>query len=41
MGEFMGAIKHIQKTFQKEFKGTKDESYDYKVIRKERMIDED
>jgi len=34
----MGATKHIQKTFQKEFKGSKDESYDYKAILKERMI---
>ncbi|MFH1239690.1 MAG: 50S ribosomal protein L15e [Candidatus Diapherotrites archaeon] len=35
----MGAIKHIQKTFQKEFKGTKDESYDYKSIQQTRLIE--
>lgn len=34
----MGAIKHIQKTFQKEFKGLKDESYNYKAIQRNRLI---
>ncbi len=34
----MGAIKAIQETFQKELKGAKDESYDYKAIQRNRLI---
>jgi len=35
---FMSATKHIQETFQKEFKGEKDEAYDYKALQRERLI---
>ncbi len=34
----MSATKAIQKTFQNEAKGKKDESYDYKAIKRERLI---
>lgn len=34
----MGAAKHIQETFQKEFAGKKDELYDYKKLQRERLI---
>ncbi len=34
----MGAAKFIQQTFQREFAGKKDESYDYKRIQRERLI---
>ncbi len=35
----MGAAKHIQETFQKEFKGEKDEQFDYKALQRERLIE--
>ncbi len=35
----MGAAKHIQETFQKEFKGKKDASFDYKALQRERLIE--
>jgi len=35
----MGAGKHIQATFQKEFAGKKDESFDYKSIQRKRLIE--
>ncbi len=35
----MGALKHIQETFQKEFAGKKDGSYDYKAIQRNRLIE--
>jgi len=35
----VGAVKHIQETFQKEFAGKKDESYDYKRLQRERLIE--
>jgi len=35
----MSATKHIQETFQKEFAGKKDESYDYKGIHRSRLIE--
>jgi len=34
----MGAAKHIQETFQKEFAGKKDASFDYKSLQRERLI---
>ena len=35
----MGAIKHIQETFQKEFKGVKDDNFDYKALQRDRLIE--
>ena len=35
----MGASKHIQETFQKEFAGKKDKSFDYKAIHRNRLIE--
>ena len=35
----MGALKHIQETFQKEFAGKKDGSFDYKAIQRNRLIE--
>lgn len=34
----MGAGKHIQETFQKEFKGEKDSQFNYKAVQRERLI---
>lgn len=34
----MGAAKHIQETFQKEFKGQKDDLFNYKAMQSERLI---
>lgn len=35
----MGATKRIQETFQKEFKGVKDEAFDYKALQRTRLIE--
>ena len=35
---FMGALKAIRETFEKERKGEKDESYDYKAMQRNRLI---
>ncbi len=35
----MGAAKHIQETFQKEFAGKKDEDFDYKSLQRNRLIE--
>jgi len=35
----IGATKAIQETFQREFAGKKDESYDYKKIQRDRLIE--
>ena len=35
----MGSLKHIQDTFQKEFKGVKGEAFDYKALQRERLIE--
>ncbi len=35
----MSASKHIQETFQKEFKGEKDDLFNYKAIQRDRLIE--
>jgi len=35
---FVGASKHIQETFQKEFKGVRDNAFDYRAIQRDRLI---
>ncbi len=35
----MGAAKHIQETFQKEFAGKKDDLFNYKALQRERLIE--
>ncbi len=36
----MGAAKHIQETFQKEFKGEKDDLFNYKALQNSRILQE-